>query len=264
MPLTKRTVFENVELVCDRGAVERGTEQNVSSHVGNTRFGGDGTRGDALPDPLDGAGETDTRFVFLSSSGFLSGFTFGFGDGDGERGGAAAGAIFATCVSRATSLPVRDSEVATSVAVLARSSSPSSISITSIVFSSRYSASAIRFASRVLELKNDAQPDTFVAMDVWMGLSGSMCTVGTDLCVSGASFTSAPALLGFCACAWPSMPSLAWAGLDAGIGWLYESYQDHGDNQLEPRFSSLAPVTADIVDSGWACEGVFETSAPLD
>jgi len=88
MSPTKRTVLANVELVCGRREVERGGVQNVSSHVGKTRFGGGGTRGDKRPEPFDGAGETDTRFVPLASSGFLSGFTFGFGDGDGERGGA--------------------------------------------------------------------------------------------------------------------------------------------------------------------------------
>ena len=195
MPLTKRTVLVNAEPVSGCRAVERGGERNVSSHVGNTRLGGAGTRGDARPDPLDGAGETDARFLPLLSSGFLSDFAFGFVvDGDGERGG--AGPIFATCVSRTASLPVRASDVATSAAV---SSSPSSISITSIVFSSRYSISVIRLASKVLELKNEAQPDTFVAIDDWMGLAGSNSAVVGS--VVRASLTSASALLGCCACA---------------------------------------------------------------
>ena len=256
MPLTKRTVLVNAEPISGCSAFERGGERNVSSHVGNTRFGGAGTRGDARPDPLDGAGETDTRFLPLVSSGFLSDFAFGFVDGDGERGG--AGLIFATCVSRTASLPVRASDVATSAAV---SSSPSSISITSIVFSSRCSISVMRLASKVLELKNEAQPDTFVAMDDWMGLAGSNSAVGGS--VVRASLTSASALLGLCACAWLSIsiPSMAASvGLGAGAvgGWLYDPYQDHGDNQLEPRFSSVSGSTLESCS-----DVVFKTSVAL-
>ena len=228
----------------------------MSSHVGNTRLGGAGTRGDARPDPLDGAGDTDTRFVPLSSSGCFSGFTTGFEEGDGERGG--AGLDFVACVSRVTSLTVRASDVA----VPARSSSPSSISITSIVLSSWYSISVMRLASKVLELKNEAQPDTFDVMDDWMGLAGStMCAVGTDSGVVRASLTSASALLGFCACSWPSILSMAWAELGAGRGWLCGPYQDHGDNQPDPRFSS---VSGKLLGSGWACtDGVLGTSVSI-
>lgn len=53
---------------------------------------------------------------------------------------------------------------------------------------------------------------------------------------------------------------MASAGLGAGAvgGWLYDPYQDHGDNQLEPRFSS---VSRDILES--CSDVVFKTSVAL-
>jgi hypothetical protein len=187
MLLTKRTVLASAESVGGRGSIERGGTQNVSSHVGSTRFGAGGTRGDARPEP-EGVGETDVCFVPLRSSGFLSGFTFGFEDGDGERGG--AGIVL--CGSRAaTPSPARVSEVATSATVLLRSSSPSLMSITSIVSSARCSASVMRLASRDLELRNEVQPETLAVMEDWMGFAGSTCVVEAVPCTAGASLAAA-------------------------------------------------------------------------
>jgi hypothetical protein len=82
-----------------------------------------------------------------------------------------------------------------------------------------------------------------------------------------ASLISGSVLLGCCACACSSIsiPSMAWtigAGAGAGGGWLCDPYQDHGDNQLEPRSSSVSG--GDILESGWACKDVvFKTSMPL-
>jgi hypothetical protein len=128
--------------------------------VGRTRFGGEGTRGDARPEPLDGVGETEVRFEPLRSSGFA----FGFGDGEGERG--VVGSDLDAGISRgAGSFPTRESDVTARERVLPRSSSPSSMSITSIVSSSRCSVSVMRLASSDLELKNEAQPDILVEME---------------------------------------------------------------------------------------------------
>ena len=171
MPLTKRTVFVSTELLFSCGTVERGGRRNVSSHVGSTRFGGRGTRGEARPEPFDGVGETDVRFDHLTSSRFA----FGFGDGEGERGG--PGTDLDGRISRvAGSFPARDS------GVLPRSSIPSSISITSIRSSSRSSVSVIRLASSDLELKNEAQPDILVVIEDWMGFVGSTCAVEVGSC----------------------------------------------------------------------------------
>src|SRR5713226_5708421 len=104
MPLTKRTVFVSTESLFSRGTVERGGRRNVSSHVGSTRFGGGGTRGDARPEPFDGVGDTDVRFDPLTSSGFA----FDFGDGEGGRW--RPGTDLDARISRASkSFPARDS-----------------------------------------------------------------------------------------------------------------------------------------------------------
>ncbi len=113
----KRTVFVSTESLFSRGTVERGGRINVSSHVGSTRFGGGGTRGDARPEPFDGVGDTDVRFDPLTSSGFA----FDFGDGEGGRW--RPGTDLDARISRASkSFPARDSGVTAREGVLPRSS----------------------------------------------------------------------------------------------------------------------------------------------
>jgi hypothetical protein len=203
MPLTKRTVFVSTESLFSGGTVERGGRRNVSSHVGSTRFGGGGTRGEARAEPFDGVGETDVRFDPLTSSSFA----FGFGDGEGERGGPGTG--LDGRISRvAGSFPARVSEFTARERVLPRSSTPSSISITSILSSSRSSVSVIRLASSDLELKNEAQPDILAVIEDSMGFVGSTCAVEVGSCR-----VSASAVFGV------TVPGSTWLALSSS-GWI--------------------------------------------
>jgi hypothetical protein len=113
-----------------------------------------------------------------------------------------------------------------------------------------------------LELKNEAQPDTFDVMDDWMGLVRFHVRCG-DRFWRRARFFDISVRVARVLCLFLAMDSIldGLGRVRRGGGWLCGPYQDHGDNQPEPRFSS---VSGKMFESGWACtDGYSARQSPL-
>lgn len=196
------------------GTIDLGTVWNVSVHVGRTRLGGLGAA--FALDLVEGEGEAVRGVIFvalavsrLTESEFVSGDAGGLMDfpsfapcpsvpllvaesrfGSSSLG---AGADFglgttAGCITAGDAAP--DGSVSMS----------SSISITSIPFSSLFSTSLMLFTKRDVDEKNDAQPTLLADIPDSMGFGGSMdgdeteedvtSIVGIGSRASASSFTS--------------------------------------------------------------------------